>query len=785
MKINRGHKGIKKLVSTLCVIGFLLCGLYFIAPQPLFKDPYSFVLFDREGQLAGAKIAPDGQWRFPLSDSLPDKYLVSLLTFEDRRFYWHPGIDFLSLGRAIAQNIRAGSIASGGSTITMQVARMARGNPPRTLKNKLIEMVWALSIELQYSKREILQLYAGHAPFGGNVVGMEMAAHRYFGSEPATLTWAGAATLAVLPNSPALIHPGRNQQKLKIKRDLLLDKLCARGIIDSTEWYLSRMEEIPPAPSTLPDDAMHFMEYGRIHYRDRRLQSTMDTELQRFTRRVGEHHQDYLKQNSIHNLAILVLDTKTGEVLAYLGNVDESDVPEKDVDMIQAARSSGSILKPFLYAAAWDEGLILPGTLIDDIPVSYRGYRPENFIREYDGMVPASDALVRSLNVPAVGLLGDYGIDKFKTRLIELGVRTIKKPAEHYGLTLILGGAEVSLWDLTSAYAGIGRTLLDWDKEKFTYNRYNFSLPIYSVDDSIRIKRERIPAVYSAGASWSLLNTLYALNRPGDEGSWEKFNSTKKIAWKTGTSYGFRDAWAIGVSPEVTIGVWVGNADGEGRPGIIGSKAAAPILFDMFSYFKSNKEFAVPYDDLEFAFICSKSGYLSSTICPQADTVMVPRAGLKTGQCPYHEQIYIDDEGNRVDLRCADREKMTARSWFVLPPAQAHYYGRVHADYRVMPSFLDSCGAEDEQNPIAIVYPRKSARLYLPVELDGEKESTVLEAVHRRSGEVIHWHLDGKYLSSTRDFHKVSLATEAGWHRLVIVDGEGNRDSRDFEVVSD
>ncbi len=343
----------------------VLLAYWFCLPKPLFDSPLSFVLTDYKGALLGARIAPDGQWRFPPGDTIPAKFIESVLTFEDRRFYYHPGIDPLSIGRAVVQNVRNGRVVSGGSTITMQVIRMALGNRRRTLWQKLKEMVMATRLELKCSKDEILSSYIANAPFGGNVIGLEAAAWRYYGKKPSLLSWAEAATLAVLPNSPGLIHPGRNRTALLKKRDRLLNKLRETGVLDSLTWHLAKMEELPEQVYPLPQLAPHLLELIRLKFsgirRKSRIMSTVDASLQKKLNQILLRHQQILSFNGIHNLAAMIVNVDQGHLLAYAGNVVGAGKEHDEfVDVAKASRSTGSILKPFLYASMLHDGMLLP-----------------------------------------------------------------------------------------------------------------------------------------------------------------------------------------------------------------------------------------------------------------------------------------------------------------------------------------------------------------------------------------------------------------------------------------
>jgi len=454
---------------------FLLGVYYFSLPNILFHDPYSTVLEARDGNLLGATIAGDGQWRFPEGKEVPEKFKVAITTFEDKRFYSHPGVDLLALTRAINQNIKSREIISGGSTLTMQVIRLARKNRSRTFGEKIIEIILATRLELRYSKDEVLSLYTAHAPFGGNVVGLEAACWRYFGRDASQLSWSDAALLAVLPNNPSLIHLGKNRGLLKKKRDRLLSRLLVNKELDTLSYELAKAEKIPEAPMALPKSAPHLLSrITKEGFSQQRVRSTIQSDLQiRLNDIIDQHHQS-LKGNQVFNAAAIVLEVKTGNVLAYVGNTHSGQDHGEQVDVIAARRSTGSILKPFLFAAMLDEGKLLPDMLVPDVPTTINGFSPKNFSKQYDGAVSASQALIRSLNVPAVCELKEYRYEKFYELLKQLGITTLNQPPDHYGLSLILGGAEGTLWDITGAYTSMARTLTNYfetpDKNRYSRN---------------------------------------------------------------------------------------------------------------------------------------------------------------------------------------------------------------------------------------------------------------------------------------------------------------------------
>lgn len=759
-------------------------------PKPLFNDPLSVVLTDRSAHLLGARIASDGQWRFPSPDSIPFKFEKALLEFEDRRFYRHFGIDPVGLARAVRQNIKAKRIVSGGSTLSMQVMRLARKSKKRNLWNKAVEMVQATRLELTYSKAAILNHYVSNAPFGGNVVGLEAAAWRYFGKAPHLLSWAEAATLAVLPNAPSLIHPGRNRSALLAKRNRLLNRLQEQAYIDSLTLALAKEETLPEKPLPLPRVAPHLLDRVSLMTKTNntaRFKTTLDLNLQQRANEILYRHHQKLRSNGIHNAAAIIVAVETGAVLAYVGNVfGAGEDNQEQVDVIPAPRSTGSILKPFLYAAALDEGILIPESLIPDVPSMLSGYRPENFNRQFDGVVRAERAIVRSLNVPIVRILQNYGLEKFHFKLQQLGLSTINKPPSHYGLPLALGGAEASLEDLTSAYASMARVLNHFPAQSGQYNPLDFRQNHF-----LQVAQKKSPpllqdqyTVFKAASIWDTFEAMRNVQRPSSEGEWQSFQSSRKIAWKTGTSFGFRDAWAIGLDRKYVVGVWVGNADGEGRPGLIGVKAAAPILFDLFKSLPSPESwFDPPYDEIIELPVCQQSGYRPTPFC-EIDTVTVGFSAHNLASCPYHKRIYLDQsEQWQVYRGCSPSDEITAKTWFNLPPIEEYFYKSKHPNYKPLPDFYPACTDQQASEVMQLIYPKHYAKIYVPLDFNGERSRTIFKIAHRTPAQKVYWHLDRTFIGETSHFHEMALQPSAGKHLLTLVDEKGNRLERTFEVI--
>ncbi len=796
--INIKHNRGSKIAYIIIIVVFFAAAIRFFRPQILFRDPWSLVVEDNSGNLLGARIASDGQWRLPPAGDIPDRFTSAIVAFEDKRFFIHPGVDPLSLARAAVQNIRAGRVKSGGSTITMQVIRLSRRGRPRTLFEKAIEIVLALRLDLVKSKKEILSLYAAHAPFGGNVVGLEAASWRYFGRPPSSLSWAEAAALAVLPNEPGLVHPGKNRSRLLEKRNRLLEKLYNIGKIDSFTFSLSLKEPLPPAPLPLPDRSPHLCDRIVLSMMRKeknaagfRIRTTLNGQLQDRVTEIIDRHYRVASGNGIRNFAALVLEVERGAVLAYVGNTvcyDSGFAADGcRVDMITAPRSTGSVLKPLLYAAMLDAGELLPGTLIPDIPTNIGGYSPQNFNRAYTGAVHAANALARSLNVPAVRMLIMHGTGRFHRCLKNLGMTTLFRPPEEYGISLILGGAEGTLWDLTGIYAGMARCVNDFGSPE-NRRRNPFWEPFFVADMAARRcdSAAKHESPLSAQACWLALQAMEEVTRPGEESAWKDFSSSRRIAWKTGTSFGFRDAWAIGCTPRYAIGVWAGNATGEGRPGLIGIEIAGPVLFDILNILpETGGRFPKPEAGLYRIPVCRKSGYRAGVWCSETDTIEAPEKGLETGACPFHQLVHLDKSGSRrVSSLCADVSSMRHQAYFVLPPEIDVYYRRTHADYLPLPPLADGCGEEDDGAPVlGLIYPHSGVAVFVPRERDGSRGRVVLEAAHRDANAAIHWHLDEIYIGSTQSIHKMGVTPAPGIHTLTLVDNEGRRLERKLTVL--
>ena len=770
-----------KIIAAVCValiFSVLISSWWHSLPQPLFNSPYSSILLDRNNQLLEARIASDEQWRFPPSETLPSSYIKAVLLFEDKRFYTHSGVDFLALGRATLQNIKAKEVVSGASTLSMQVIRLASDNQSRTLSTKLIETLQALRLEFSYDKQEILNLYASHAPFGGNVVGISAASWRYFGRAPESLSWAESALLAVLPNRPNYLRPGKNQQKLKQKRDRLLTRLQQAGEFDQLQLTLALSEPLPDKILAFPKRAPHLLEtLISRNFNQAVIKTSLNSNLQAQVQSVTNNYAQRLLNSQITHLAAVVLDNKSGLPVAYIGNSGFSHNPHsgKGIDLLHRARSTGSILKPLLYATMLQQGEITPLQLVEDTPTKFKGYQPENYDLKFRGVVPAKQALAQSLNIPAVNMLKQYGIKPFYDFLEIRGMSTLHRNADDYGLPLILGGAEGTLWEMTHLYMQLARAAQSLPAQAIS------RLPTIAIEEPSILDTSHL----GAGAAWLTLNALLEVGRPGSESRWRQFSNSRKVAWKTGTSYGFRDGWAIGTTAEYTIGVWTGNAEGGGVPGLTGTQAAAPLLFELFNLLPKTHWFSKPEYDLRQVRVCKNDGFLATPYC-DSKIIDLPLVSSYSKISPYHMRIHTDAKQHyRVSSACEPVHKLSSHNWFTLPPHIAFYYQKQHSEYRPMPKWRQDClNFMSAQSPISFIYPHKGTQIYLPTTMDGSRTKMVSELAHQYSASQVYWYLDQEYLGTTQQIHQMEIGPGLGKHELLVVDEAGNQQVLGFEVLS-
>lgn len=772
MNFSKFMKVLKKGIIGIIILSLI----YLVIPlnSPLFKYEYSKIITDDQGEYLRIFLNSNEQWCFPPSEKekIPDKLKIAVINFEDSYFEWHWGVNPISLLRAAYQNLTKGKIVSGASTITMQVARLIR-QKPRTITNKILEIFLAIKIEFYYSKENILKAYLDHAPFGGNIRGYRTATAKYFEKSPKELSWAEAAALAVLPNAPGLVTPSSGNNILKHKRDILLKKLFDNNEINESTYKLAILEPIISKVYPFRIVAPHLTQ--KIYSETKNtnvISTTIDLNIQQNIESIVKQYSSTLQGEGIRNCAALILETKTGKIKSYIGSQDFFDRNNQGmVDGVFARRSSGSILKPFLYALSIDEGIIIPQTLIKDVPSYFDAFAPQNSDAKFSGAVPAKEALIRSLNIPAVRLLNTYGIFRFYSFLKTVGLTTLFRAAEDYGLPLIIGGAEVNLMDMTMMFRGLA-------------NEGYFSKPYYLVRDS-SITRSSSSKLISTGACYLTLDMLKELRRPGAENYWRRFQNQRPIAWKTGTSYGSKDAWAIGVSPKWTIGVWVGNFNGEANSNLSGAGTAGPLLFEILNYLPKDDEVKW-FEKLDSEFrrvqVCKSTGFLAGPYCDERENIDVPVNMFPLRLCPFHKNIFVDKKnGYSVCSNCW--ENGYEEKHILVFPSDVNYYLKLRGQIiQEVPEHNPTCNKRSDINPLDILYPLDSTKVWLPRDFGGALQKLIIKVAHNNRVKKIFWYLDDFYLGITQKRHEKPVILNKGWHNLFVIDEDGYSDKVKFYV---
>ena len=495
----------------------------------------------------------------------------------------------------------------------------------------------------------------------------------------------------------------------------------------------------------------------------------------------------YLQARDINNAGIIVTDTYEDEVLAYIGNTPElSGQHQPYVDLIQAKRSSGSVLKPMLFAKALDEALISPLSLLKDLPNSWGSYTPKNYSKQFEGLVPANESLYRSLNLPFVELLEKYNHEKFLTDLRKMGFTSLTRSANNYGLSLILGGGEVSLWDLNTVYGGMCKTLHNFQANKASYRADYYTAPKLLKNEQKKKKRARRSYDhFSAASIWQTFESITALKRPGSGNDWDYFSSSQKIAWKTGTSHGFKDAWTIGTNGRYLVGVWVGNADGEGRDDLIGIKAAAPLFFRVMDIIPRSNWFSAPDTELFDQNICAVSGFKATDKCPSTNYLLNEK-GEELAFCTYHKWFSCtEDSLYRANKDCLPGETLQSVAFFSPPPREKYFMNLSGRAFEELPPLHPNCGSLDaEISTVEFIYPpRNNFKIYIPKRLNNLRSKIVFSAAHSLSNEELHWHLDNQYMGSTIAFHELAFDCLPGIHQMLIKDKKGGERKIVFEVL--
>lgn len=769
--------GLAGLVMLLAPMGaFLLLDLLFPFPAELLTRPPALVVEDRDGEPLRIFLPPDGRRRMPVElAELPPLLVEALVVCEDRWFRSHPGVNPAAVLRALGQNIVAGRVVSGASTIPMQLARMA-DPAPRTLRSKLKESFRALQLDWHYAKNRQLELYLNLAPYGGNIEGVAAAARFWFGKPPRRLSTGEIALLVALPRSPNRFDPVRHPGAAREARDDVLDRLAAAGLVTAAEAAEARRQPLPVRRAEQPFDAAHFARLAAARSAGlARVRTTLHRPTQalaeaQVARRIGA-----LREAGIGNAAVVVLDTATREVRAMIGSAGFLETGfQGQVNGALARRSPGSTLKPFLYAQAVDEGLLVPDSILLDIPTDFSGYVARNYDDRYRGRVTAREALALSLNAPAVRLLSRVGLERFHRLLVRGGATSLDRPPLAYGLPLILGAGEVTLLELSGLYAALA--------DGGTAGEVRWALPREGREADAPVGG---PRLFSAEAAWLVTSTLLDVRRPDLPDAWALTRDAPAVAWKTGTSYGHRDAWAVGFAGRHTVGVWVGNFDGTPVTGISGSEHAAPLLFDIFRALEPGGDGPREPPGLALApvTVCASSRRLPGPFCPERMEIICPAAGSRLGRCDLHRRVMVDAEtGLRLTGDCVGHRPHRWELFTVQPPelvAWRRARGQPVAD---IPPVSPACGGLEAGEGPKIVSPDAGTPYRLRRDAPPEYQQISLAARVSAGTARLYWYQNGLLVASGAPGEPLFLPLEPGRHRVVVTDDAGRSDGVTYQV---
>ena len=749
----------------------------YLVPLPArLSIPGSRVVLFADRTPAYVFLSEDDKWRIPVALKEVDPlFLRALIAWEDQRFYYHPGVDPISIVRALGQNLAAGKIVSGASTLTMQLVRILEPRP-RTFASKAIEAARALQLEARLSKAEILEAFLQFAPYGKNIEGLEAASFAYFGHSAAGLDPFEIAYLVSVPQDPTHRYPApANLARMRRGAQRAALRLTFAGVFNLHQLKQAVKGNYPRQLKPFPRSAPHAAVWLLCRAPQvERVQSALERPAQALAENTLNSYRAQLANLGIYNGAVAVIERKTGRVAALVGNFDFwDDRRQGQVVGFDAPRSPGSALKPFLYALAIDRALALPTYLVPDIPVRFREYEPRNYDARFHGLVRLEDALSQSLNVPFVNLLSQIGVDPFLSFLGEAGITTLSREPGHYGLSMAIGGVDVTLLELTNLYAALARQ-----------GRY--------LDYSLFLTDSRRPAarqILSPAAAYLTARALSIRDRPDFPERRQAIALPPNIHWKTGTSYGHRDAWAIGSNPEYTVGVWLGNFDSTPSSALVGAEAAGPILFDILEGL-SNRTLGgklpePPPLDLTEVEVCAYSGRLPNPFCPRRSLTLAPKTNLPVERCPYHVRFQIDDATGHALCPLCRAGRAYHEEVFTLLPATVR---RWISDQRLLapgpPSHLPTCPQVAASTPPRIVSPQPNAIYFLIPGLDPSKQEIPLEAEAAAAESELAWFIDGRFLQKTAPAERVWLTPVPGEHEIRVIDSAGRVDRVRIRIIN-
>lgn len=758
---GRFGKGMKTTAVGMlaAVVAIMLLDCLFPFPVQIACSP---VLYAKNGEVLHVKLSADEKWRIrTLRSEVSPQFIDLLLWKEDRFFYYHPGVNPLALFRALWNNTIKQRRTSGASTITMQVARMLN-RQPRTVIAKITEIFRALQIEWHYSKEEILDFYLQLLPYGGNVEGVKSASLFWLNKTPEQLSLAEGVMLAIIPNQPNALHPLRKPAKLQKERDKWLLRLKRGNKISATAYGEAVKEPIPAQVYAMPRDAPH--------YANRLLSATGEDvhtflipEIQRKAEQLTREYVQSLLSRQIHNAAVLIIHNPSMQIAGYVGSADfNRNTDGGQVDGIRAIRQPGSALKPFIYGHAIDLGKITPKSVLYDVPQHFNGFAPENFDQRFHGSVSAEYALSNSLNIPAVQLLHDMGVDEMTGLLIRAGCTRIEKDRRKLGLSLALGGCGVSLEEMTTLYAMLAN--------EGKYHRVS-----RTTADSLG----RPDSLFSASSSFMITDMLSSIARPDLPVNWEQSKSLPRIAWKTGTSYGRRDAWSIGYNKEYTIGVWCGNFSGQGSPELSGAEVATPLLFALFQtidFQSANIRPEMPAV-CSFRYVCPQTGLPPAETCEQQVMDYYIPLVSPASLCNHQQMVDVDIKSKiSYCIRCRPENGYRSLYFPNLPAVYRSWLDEQRIPYAAAPPHNPDCEKTIDQQGPEIVSPLANGE-YLLNEL--EPEPIALRCLAPSGVKLVFWSVNDRLVKKCSPQQTVFYLPEEGRIKISCTDDQGrNADVR-------
>jgi len=754
------------------IIAVLFVFILFFAIDLIFpfkpKIHYSKLILSDEQKLLNAALSSDQQWRMKAEIGEVNPLLIKTLIYkEDRWFRFHPGINPFAVGRALWQNIATGKQVSGASTISMQVVKMLEPRK-RNIANKLLESFRALQLELHHSKNEILELYINLLPYGGNIQGVKAASFLYFGQEPQALSLAQIATLAIIPNDPNHRRLGIHNESIVKARNYWLIKLNKNQIFDKQALDDALLEPLTAKRHSAPKQVPHLSRLlTRMHPSDPVIKTFINSGIQDFVENTVRNDVNMYRGMGVGNAAVVLIDNRKHVVIAYVGSAGFMENQfQGQVDGASALRSPGSALKPFLFALAIDRGLITPKTILQDIPQNFNGYRPLNYDETFRGRLTASQALALSLNIPAVDLANRVGVDLLNEKLSRGGLKWISERKKTLGLSVILGGCGVTLTELTNLYASLANGGIKYPL-------------LFSPDDEVF----GADTLFSPQSSWMIHEILTGLKRPDLPNNFENTVNLPHIAWKTGTSYGRRDAWSFGYNPDYTVGVWVGNFDGSGVPELSGADFATPLLFKIFNYLTFNQKpvwFTRP-EGIDFRLVCSESGLPPGESCTNLIMDDYIPAVSPNRKCDHLIPVFVDEAGSISYCRSCMPQTGYRTDYFPnLSPGLIAFYEEEQVPYRKIPPHNPLCNrVYHNDNPvITSLADGKEYILYANAKQQLQLAFTATSDVNK-----VYWYINDKFFKEAARGEKLFFTPTSGMIKISCSDDKG-RNSDIYVKVS-